>query len=724
VITGAEVRLSPIVIPFSRASPVELAGGGPAALRSVMATIVETQAARVARVRRFRAPTPRDSAGLAVGALLLVPAALTVHQSFNAGGYFVGAPSLAAAVLALALALRLLLADQPFAGLTLATRVCAGALALLAVWTLASAAWSHSPSRAVLAFDRTLLYLLAFVTAGTLLRTEARLQWAVRGFAVAAAVVCGVGLATRLAPDAFPIAPGAAAERLSFPLTYWNALGLLAAVALVLCLHLTASEREPRLARVLAAAACPVLATTLYFTFSRGALAAGAVGLVVYLAVGRPRHIAGALLAVVPATAAAVAVAWGANLLATSDPTSSAATSQGHRVGLVLVLCAAAAGLVRQLATPLDTRLVAWSTGRRPATRKLAAAGAAAAIVAALALHVPGTIQTQYHHFVDGKQARAGSDLRSRFGDAASPERLAQWRVATAAFRERPLTGFGAGTYDIRWNRNRPDNSDVVHAHSLYLQALAELGVPGLAALAVALLALLGGLARRARGSQRPLYAALLAVGVAWALHAAVDWDWEMPAVTAWLFALGGIALAAPAVAVRRQSGVLGVHTVGARRTWSPRPATRIALALGALLLAITPALAALSQVRLDAGVAALRSGNCGRAIDQGLAAASVMPARPEPWEVIGYCDARLGHSALAERAFDNAIRLDGDNWQLHYGLALVRAAAAVDPRPAAREALRLNPRGVLPRDAVRRFATSSPATWRAHARSAPFALQ
>jgi Flp pilus assembly protein TadD len=100
------------------------------------------------------------------------------------------------------------------------------------------------------------------------------------------------------------------------------------------------------------------------------------------------------------------------------------------------------------------------------------------------------------------------------------------------------------------------------------------------------------------------------------------------------------------------------------------------------------------------------------------------MPARPEPWEVIGYCDARLGHSALAERAFDNAIRLDGDNWQLHYGLALVRAAAAVDPRPAAREALRLNPRGVLPRDAVRRFATSSPATWRAHARSAPFALQ
>jgi cytochrome c-type biogenesis protein CcmH/NrfG len=100
------------------------------------------------------------------------------------------------------------------------------------------------------------------------------------------------------------------------------------------------------------------------------------------------------------------------------------------------------------------------------------------------------------------------------------------------------------------------------------------------------------------------------------------------------------------------------------------------------------------------------------------------MPSRPEPWEVIGYCDARLGYSALAERAFDNAIRLDRDNWQLHYGLALVRAAAGADPRPAAREALRLNPRGTLTRGAVRRFATRSPAAWRAQARTAPFALQ
>jgi hypothetical protein len=122
--------------------------------------------------------------------------------------------------------------------------------------------------------------------------------------------------------------------------------------------------------------------------------------------------------------------------------------------------------------------------------------------------------------------------------------------------------------------------------------------------------------------------------------------------------------------------------------------------------------------------VSALKAGDCGRAIEQGLSASSLMPPRPEPWEVIGYCDARLGYSDLAERAFDNAIRLDRDNWQLHYGLAVVRAAGGRDPRPSARAAFRLNPRGALPLDAMRRFDTRSPTAWRARALTAPFAIQ
>ena len=66
-------------------------------------------------------------------------------------------------------------------------------------------------------------------------------------------------------------------------------------------------------------------------------------------------------------------------------------------------------------------------------------------------------------------------------------------------------------------------------AHSLYLEKLAELGAIGLVlllwVLAVPVLA-----AIRIRG--RPFVTGAFGAYVAFAAHAAVDWDWELPAVT------------------------------------------------------------------------------------------------------------------------------------------------------------------------------------------------
>ena len=59
----------------------------------------------------------------------------------------------------------------------------------------------------------------------------------------------------------------------------------------------------------------------------------------------------------------------------------------------------------------------------------------------------------------------------------------------------------------------------------------------------------LGGLAARIRGPDRALYAALFAMTLAWAVHQAFDWDWQMPAVTLPVFMLAGLALARPAMA-------------------------------------------------------------------------------------------------------------------------------------------------------------------------------
>jgi hypothetical protein len=78
------------------------------------------------------------------------------------------------------------------------------------------------------------------------------------------------------------------------------------------------------------------------------------------------------------------------------------------------------------------------------------------------------------------------------------------------------------------------------------------------------------------------------------------------------------------------------------------------------------------------------------------------------------YCDVRLGVSRLGVQAMENAISRDPGNWEYHYGLALVRGAAGLDPRPAVRRALELNPRSGMVIRAVRRFTEAEgPREWR-----------
>ena len=117
-------------------------------------------------------------------------------------------------------------------------------LALLGVWTLASAAWSDAPARALIEYGRLLTYLLVLVACASLVPREHRLAWGIRGVAVAIAAVCVAALITRLRPDLWG-EEAIAGGRLDFPITYWNGLGMLAGIGVVLGLHLAASARRP-----------------------------------------------------------------------------------------------------------------------------------------------------------------------------------------------------------------------------------------------------------------------------------------------------------------------------------------------------------------------------------------------------------------------------------------------------------------------------------------------
>ncbi|HSK50904.1 MAG TPA: O-antigen ligase family protein [Solirubrobacterales bacterium] len=648
------------------------------------------------------APAPeRTPQGLVAGGLLL---AFTVYLAFNAGGFFPGDVAHATLAACVGLVVAALLIKRPLEGVGPALAVPLALCAGFAAWTLASALWSEATGRAVLEFDRALLYLLVLALFGLLGGRARGLEWGLRGFAIAAVAICAVALTTRLAADIWPIGPNLHPERLSFPLTYWNALGLLAALGIVACLQLSSGGRESRAWRVAGAAAIPLLAATLLLTFSRGSLAVAALGLLAYALLARPPRLLTAFAATAVPVAAAMVASYQASTLSSARFASAEGVAEGHDLALVVLACVVVAALLRLLLLRFDDALDAWVP---PAfnPRKVIVGLAAVALViavAGVAFGVPSRIGNQYESFVQGEVETDG-EARTRLVSAGNNGRIEQFEVAADAFGEAPLRGAGAGTYELRWSLDRPYRFNVLDAHSLYIEVLGELGVVGLLLIGGALVAVFAGFGRRLGGKDRDLYAAAIAMGVVWAVHAGIDWDWEMPVVTIWLFAFAGLGLARPA----RGEGEEG------ERPRRQQRAARLGIALAACALALVPAAIAISQSRLDAAVDAFDRGDCAAAIDSAEGSLDALGFRAEPYEAIGYCQAFLGEPALAEEAMEAAVERDPQSWRAHYGLGLVRALDGRDPMPELYEAERLNPLELKVQRAIRAMAGGDPAQWR-----------
>ncbi len=658
-----------------------------------------------------RLVTGRGAASRAGIALLtLLPGVLLVVFSFHAGGFFPGSTSLAVVVLLLCLLARVAFSPRPFAGLSVPYVVVATALGLFASWALASSLWSEAPARALVEYDRALLYFLGFVLMGSLGRDRERLRWIIRAVAAGAVLVCCCALFTRLLPEAWPVAPSPGG-RFGYPLTYWNALGLLAALGFVLCFALTCDDRESRDGRVLAAAALPVLAVTMLLTFSRGAFAVAIVGLLALVVAGRPRVLLSGVLVAVPTVWLAVLAGYGADRLATENPTSPVAVQQGEHVALVVLACVLAAVAGRATLLRLDPHVAAIVTrlGRaRPRVRwGMTAVGVLATLVLVLALSLPSTVGREYERFVDGSPVDVIGDLRPRLTRSGDNGRLELWRIALAGFGDHPLHGTGAGTYALQWDRRRQEVvTEIEDAHSLYAEVLGELGIVGLLLLVTALIVILGGFLRLARGPDRALGGVLFAAGAMWVVHAGTEWDWEMPAVSFWLFALGGAALAAETDRTRVTRG----------RPVVRRRLVRVVAAIACLVLIVAPLRLHRSEAPLRESQRAFADGDCRRASDRARGSTARLRTRPEPYLLVGYCALRWGQGQTAARAFTSAVERDPRNWEMHYALGLGRAAAGLDPRPQLRIARRLNPLEILPGHALRLFHGDDPRIWKRRA--------
>jgi O-Antigen ligase len=410
-----------------------------------------------------------------------------------------------------------------------AALVAIGGLALLAAWSLASIAWSPLAGNAYHAGQIVMLYLGALIAAALLLGAGRMRALVEPALAAGTLIVVGYGVSGRLVPGLLHFARSVSAQgRLEQPLTYWNAMGELAAIGVVLVARLAGDHARPPATRIVAAAASVPLGAGLYISFSRGALFACAAGLIALVAVAPTRQQAAAvLLAVLAGALGALACAPFGGV---TGLLGSLATREGQgaiALGLLVVLAAMAALAERRL-------ISRGPEGSLPMPPRMPLI-AATLICAGLALAiVVGAKETSS----SAQQLSGGANrlvsLRSN--------RYDYWRVALRAFAQQPLRGVGAGNWAVYWLRWRHFEDFAQDAHSLPLQTMAELGLVGVAGL----LAFLGGVAAAARRALRttPLAAGPIAGLVAYIAHAPLDWDWEMPAVTLVAIVLAGMLLA------------------------------------------------------------------------------------------------------------------------------------------------------------------------------------
>lgn len=459
---------------------------------------------------------------------LIAPAALALLAgpailAFFAGGYFTE-PRLWAALGVWLGVLGLALAGPAPLPRSRAGRAALAGLVLICALTGLSITWAPLADPATQSLERLLLYVGAFLVAFGLLRERRVWRLAEPALALGAVVAVGYGVAGRLLPRTISEQPSlGAGDRLDQPLTYWNAEGALAAIGLVLCARLAGDPERPTAQRAVAAGACAPLGLGLYLTYSRGAIVAAIVGLAVLLAAAPTRA---QLRALGTAAGAALLAALAGGLFASVARLEGTLTARQHDgtlvLGALLLLAAVAAGLTLSAARreragaalPLPLRLA-----------RALPVFATALIVLALAGLVAGAL---------GERSSRTTLIERNGGQrlvAFSSRRYDYWRVGLSALGRHPLNGTGAGGFRAAWLAHRPVPEGVQEIHSIELEMLVELGPLG----AAAFLLFIGGSAAAARGAARrtpEASAGAIAACAVWLLHATIDWDWQMPAVT------------------------------------------------------------------------------------------------------------------------------------------------------------------------------------------------
>ena len=448
------------------------------------------------------------------------------------GGYFVSGW----APVVLVLALAALVASVAGALRSAGSRWSALALALFAAyaaWTFASLLWSPNRGDAWLGAGQTLLYLLAFWLAVSLVSLGASRRWALAASAGGPAIVAALTW-----PQIIPNMEDFFRNfRFTGTVGYFNGEAAFFLVPFWVAVYVAGSRRMDPVLRGVVLAGVVLGVDLAVLGQSRGAMYALIASLPVFFLLSGQRL--RGLLALAP-IAAALAVAYpdlnGVYQAFLNEGDPAAAIEQ---VLPTVWLTAAGAGLYG-----LIWGLIDWWW--RPSIGLTRAVGGLALVCAVALLTYGAVVATERvgdpvawadQRWEAFKADEVTGEEQSRYLVASGSGRYTMWEVAWEDFENRPVLGVGTQNYEATYYRLR--DKDVWFArqpHSLPLEVLSERGAVGgvlfFGFLAVCLGAGLRERFGRLRAEGKAQVGAIIAAVAYWFVHSGVEWFWQLPAVT------------------------------------------------------------------------------------------------------------------------------------------------------------------------------------------------
>ena len=533
----------------------------------------------------------------------------------------------------------------------------AAAIALVALTGL-TVWWSIAGDRSWDALAKGIV-LLAFGIVG--LAAAALPGRPVRTLALLLTAALGAVLAWALLGKAIPaLGPDDAGRvaRLKGSIGYWNALALLADTALGLGLWLLASTRD-RFGRSAGALMLYAATLVILLTQSRAGLLAGlaVVALVLRLSENRVEAALFALLATAPG---AIVAGWAFTrpALVEDGGVHSDRIFDGAIFG---VLMAIGALVVLALVAIVPVRRLVASR-RREVVRGLLGAAAIAVAVGVLGLVLSvGNPVTWATHQIGGSGEVVNNP--GRFGSLETNNRTVWWGEAWQVFRANPAGGTGAQTFEIARKRFRADAQNVSEPHSVPLQLLADTGLPGFALGLMLVVGLVLGLRAtlgRLEPDERAAAVGLMALPVAFCLHALVDYDLDFLAVAAPTTLVSAALLGAGRPAAAARGGIL-------------LRASAVVGAGVAIWVLVAPAL---SIRAVDTAIRQSDAGNLDAAAVSARRAQGLNPLSPEPLFARATVAGLAGDTPAADTFYGQATRLQPENPTTWYQLGIFRYIA------------------------------------------------